>query len=101
MLCNVLFSLFCSVFRGICYSKFVDPHHILFEGDELYKILKYQYYLNVDQLPHQVKVFHKPVNLEETLQENLHDNIAVYGSSFLNDSFANANVNTSTDCILF
>ena len=40
------------------------------------------------------------VNLE-ILEENLHDNIAIYGDSFSTDVFTNVNINTSTGCILF
>ena len=40
------------------------------------------------------------VNLE-ILEENLHDNIAIYGDSFSTDVFTNVNINTSTGCIFF
>ena len=40
------------------------------------------------------------VNLE-ILEENLHDNIAIYGDSFSTDVFTIVNINTSTGCIFF
>ena len=45
-------------------------------------------------------MFQKTVNLE-ILEETLHDSVAGYGNSVLTDAFANANVNSSTGCILF
>ena len=63
-------------------------------------ILKCCDYLNVNQLPQQVKIFERTVNLD-ILEENLHDSIAVYGDSFLTDVFTVSNVNTSSGCILF
>ena len=46
----------------------------------------FQGYLNVEELPHRVKIFERTVNLE-ILEENLHDSVAVYGDSFLTDVF--------------
>ena len=60
--------------------------YILVEGDKLYKLLGFQGYLNVEELPRQVKIFERTVNLE-ILEENLHDSVAVYGDSFLTDVF--------------
>ena len=57
-------------------------------------------YLNVDQLPRQVKIFELTVNLD-ILEENLHDSIAVYGDSLLTDVSTVSNVNTISGCILF
>ena len=56
--------------------------------------------LNVEELPRQVKIFERTVNLE-ILRENLYDSVAVYGDSFLTDVFNNSNVNNSSGCILF
>ena len=66
----------------------------------MYKSLKCCDYFNVDQLPWQVKIFERTVNLD-ILEEHLHDSIAVYGDSFLTDVFTVSNVNTSSGCILF
>ena len=49
--------------------------YILVEGDKLYKLLGFQGYLNVEELPPQVKIFERTVNLE-ILEENLHDSDA-------------------------
>ena len=57
-------------------------------------------YLNVDQLPRQVKLFEYTVNLD-ILEENLHDSIVVSEDSFLPDAFTVSNVNTSSGCLLF
>ena len=65
----------------------------------MYKSLKCRDYLNVDQLPRQVKIFQRVVNLDIS-EENLHDSIAVYGDSFLTNVFTVSNVNTSSGCIL-
>ena len=78
----------------------VDLGYILVESDKFYKSLKCRDYLNVDQLPRQVKIFEHTVNLD-ILEENLHDSIAVYGDSFLTNVFTVSNVNTSSGCILF
>ena len=53
----------------------------------------------MEELPRQVKIFERTVNLE-ILEENLHDSVAVYGDSFLTDVFNNSNVNSSSGCIL-
>ena len=98
--CNVLFSIFWSVVRDVCFWKSVDLDYILVDGDKLYKLLGFQDYLNVEELPRQVKIFERTVNLE-IQEENLHDSVAVYGDSFLNDIFNNSNVNNSPGCILF
>ena len=98
--CNALFSICWSVVRDICSWKSVDLDYILVKGDKLYKSLKCHDCLNVDQLPRQVKLFERTVNLD-ILDENLHDSIAVYGDSFLSDVFTVSNVNTSSCCILF
>ena len=45
----------------------------------------FQGYFNVEELPDQVKIFERTVNLE-ILEENLHDSVAVYEGSFLTDS---------------
>ena len=66
----------------------------------MYKSLKCRDYLNVDQLPRQVKIFERTVNLD-ILEKNLHDSIAACGDSFLTDIFTASNVNTSSGCILF
>ena len=62
--------------------------------------MKCEEYLNVNQLPWQVKKFERIANLE-ILEENFHDSIAVYGHSFLTYVFTVANVNTSPGCMLF
>ena len=49
--------------------------YILVEGDKLYKLLGFQGYLNVEELPPPVKIFERTVNLE-ILEENLHDSDA-------------------------
>ena len=98
--CNALFSICWSVVRDICNWKSIDLDYILFEGYKLYKLLKCHDYLNVDQLPRQVKIFERTVNLD-ILEENLHDSIAVYGDSFLTDVFTVSNGNTTSGCILF
>ena len=54
----------------------------------------------MEELPGQVKIFERTVNLE-ILEENLHDSVAVYGDSFLADVFNSSNVNNSSACILF
>ena len=46
----------------------------------------FQGYLNMEELPLEVKIFKRTVNLE-ILEENLHDSVAVYGDSFLTDVF--------------
>ena len=66
----------------------------------MHKSLKCRDYINVDQLPGQVKIFERTVNLD-ILEENLHDSIAVYGDWFLTDVFPVSNVNNSSGCILF
>ena len=71
-----------------------DLDYILVEGDKLYKLLGFQGYLNVEELPRQVKIFERTVNLE-ILEENLHDSVAVYGESFLTDIFNNSNVSNT------
>ena len=53
-----------------------------------------------DQLPRQVKIFKRTVNLDIS-EEDLQDSTAVYGDSFLTDVFTVSNVNTSSGCILF
>ena len=98
--CNALFSNCWSVFRDICNWKSFDLDYILVQGDKLCKSLKCRDYLNVDQLPGQVKIFERTANLDIS-EENLHDSIAVYGDSFLTDVFTISNVNTSSGCILF
>ena len=59
-----------------------DLDYILVEGDKLYKLLGFQGHL--EELPRQVKIFERTVNLE-ILEENLHDSVVVYGGSFLTD----------------
>ena len=54
--------------------------------DKLYNLLRFQGYLNVEELPRQVKIFERTVNLE-ILEENLRDSVAVYGGSFLTDAY--------------
>ena len=61
---------------------------------------KYRYYLSGDQLPRQVEIFERTVNLG-ILEENLHDSIAVYGDSFHTDFFNASNLNTTSGCLLF
>ena len=51
----------------------------------MYKLLGFQGYFNVEELPDQVKIFERTVNLE-IMEENLHDSVAVYEGSFLTDS---------------
>ena len=46
----------------------------------------------MNQLPRQVKIFERIVNLE-ILEQNLYDSIPVYGDSFFTDVFTNANTN--------
>ena len=46
----------------------------------------FQGYFNVEELPGQVKIFERTVNLE-ILEENLRDSVAVYGGSFLTDAY--------------
>ena len=65
----------------------------------MYKLLGFQGYLNVEELPRQVKIFERTVNLE-IQEENLHDSVAVYGDSFLTDVFNNSIANNSSGCIL-
>ena len=65
----------------------------------MYKLLGFQGYLDVEELPRHVKIFERTVNLE-ILEENLYDSVAVYGDSFLTDIFNNSNVNNSSGCIL-
>ena len=96
--CNALFSICWSVVRDVCFWKSVDLDYILVEGDKLYKLLGFQGYL--EELPRQVKIFERTVNLE-ILEENLHDSVAVYGDSFLTYVFNSSNVNNSSGCILF
>ena len=98
--CNALYAFCWSVVRDICCWKSVDLDYILVDRDQLHKSFKCQDYLNMDQLSRQVKIFEHTVNLK-ILEENLHDNIAVYGETFSTDVFTNVNVNTSTRCILF
>ena len=98
--CNALFSICWSVVRDVYFWKSVNLDCILVEGDKLYKVLGFQGYLNVEELPSQVKIFECAVNIV-ILKENLHDSVAVYGDSFLTDVFNNSNVNNSTGCILF
>ena len=78
--CNALFSISSSAVCGVCFWKSVDLDYILAERDKLYKSLRFQGYLNVEELPRQIKIFERTVNLE-ILEENLHDSIAVYGNS--------------------
>ena len=52
----------------------------------------------MDQLPRQVEIFERTVNLG-ILEENLHDSIAVYGDSFHTDFFNASNLNTSSGCL--
>ena len=78
--CNALFWICCSLVCDVCFWKSVDLDYILVEGDKLYKLLGFQGYL--EELPRQVKIFERTVNLE-ILEENLHDSVAVYGNSFL------------------
>ena len=98
--CNALFSICWSVVCDIRNWKSVDLDYVLVEEYKLYKLLKCHDYLNVDQLPRQVKIFQRSVNLDIS-EENLHDSIAVYRDSFLTDVFTVLNVNTSSGCILF
>ena len=62
--CNALFSICWSVVRDICNWKSNDLGYALVEGDKFYKSLKCRDYLNVDQLPRQVKIFERTVNLD-------------------------------------
>ena len=78
----------------------VDLDYILVKGDQLYKLLGFQDNLNVEELPRQVKIFERTVNLE-ILKENPHDSVAVYGDSFLTDVFNILNVINSSGCMLF
>ena len=96
--CNALFSICLSVVCDICNLKSAD--YILDDDDKLHKSLNCRDYLNVDQLPRQVNIFHYTVNLDIP-EENIHDSMAVYGESFLNDVFTVSNLNTSSDCNLF
>ena len=98
--CNALFSICWSVVRDVFFWKSVDLGYILVEGDKLHKLLGFQGYLNVEELPCQVKIFERTVNLE-ILEENLHDSVAVYGNSFFTDVFNNSIVSNSSGCILF
>ena len=95
-----MFSICWSVVRDVCFWESVDLDYILVEGDKFYKLLGFQSYLNVEELPHQVKIFERTVNLE-ILEKNLHDSVAVYGDSFLTDVFNNSNINNNSGCILF
>ena len=79
---NALFSICSSVVLCVCFWKLVDLDYILVEGDKLYELLPFQGYLNVEELPRQVKIFERTANLD-ILEENLHDSVAVYGDSFL------------------
>ena len=97
--CNALFSISWSVVCGICYWRFPDLDYILVESHKLYKSLRCENYLHMDQLPRQVKTFEHTTNFE-ILEENLYDGIAVYGDFFLTDAFIVTNVNASS-CILF
>ena len=94
------FSICWSVVRDTCFWKSVDLDYILVKGDKLYKLLGFQDYLNEEELPRQVKIFERTVNLE-ILEENPHDSVAVYRDSFLTDLFNISNVNNSSGCILF
>ena len=85
--CNALFSICWSVVREISFWKTINLDFILVEDDKLYKCLNFQDYLSIDQLPRQVQMFRHTVNLE-ILEENLHDGVAVFGDSFLNDVFS-------------
>ena len=78
----------------------VDLNYILVKGDQLYKLLGFQDNLNEEELPRQVKIFERTVNLE-ILKENPHDSVAVYGDSFLTDVFNILNVINSSGCMLF
>ena len=99
--CNALFSICWSVVCDVCFWKSVDLDYILVKGDKLYKLLGFQGYLNAEELPRQVKIYERTVNLE-ILKENLHDSVAAYDRNyFLTDVFNNSNVNNSSGCILF
>ena len=82
--CDALFSICWSVVRDVCFWKLVDLDYILVMRDKLYNLLRFQGYLNVEELPRQLKIFERTVNLE-ILEENLRDSVAVYGGSFLTD----------------
>ena len=82
-----MFSICWSVVREISFWKTINLDFILVEDDKLYKCLNFQDYLSIDQLPRQVQMFRHTVNLE-ILEENLHDGVAVFGDSFLNDVFS-------------
>ena len=56
--------------------------------------------ISCDQLSRKVKIFERVANLE-ILKKNLYDIIAVYGDAFVRDVFTVANVNVSSECILF
>ena len=58
----------------------------------MYKSLKCRDYPNVDQLPQQVKIFERAVNLDIS-EENLHDSIALYGDILFR--YANRRVNVT------
>ena len=96
--CNALFSISWSFVCGICCWRFPDLDYILVESHKLYKSLRFENYLHMDQLPRQVKTFEHTTNFE-ILEENLYDSKAVYGDFFLTDAFTVKNVNTSS-CIL-
>ena len=97
--CKPLFSICWSVVQEISFWKTIDLDFILVEGDKLYKSLNFQGYLNIDQLPRQVQILRYTVNLE-ILEENFHDDIAIYGESFLT-VFNISSVNNGSGCILF
>ena len=88
------FSICWSVVRDECFWKLVDLDYILVKGDQLYKLLGFQDNLNEEELPRQVKIFERTVNLE-ILEGNPHDSVAVYGDSFLTDLFNISNVSNS------
>ena len=98
--CNALLSICWSHVREISFWRTIDLDFILVEGDKLYKYLNFQGYLNVAQQPQEVQIFRHTVNLK-ILAENLHNGIAVFGDSFLNDIFDTSNANNSSGCILF
>ena len=68
--CNVLFSIFWSNIRSVSRWSSPDLDKILNEGDQLYKSLNTQNYLDIDNLPTSIVTFsgHSAVILRETIE---------------------------------
>ena len=96
--CSAMFSICWSFVRKISCWTHRDLDHILNEGDNLYKSLKKESFLSVDDLPRQIYIFRYIVNIWIP-KDTVHEGVAFLGEPFLRNIFPLCH--NSTGCLLF